>query len=128
MLVFLWWGASGILKLKIYQLKQIVQIGQPSDGSIYNVTVENVKAENTGDDSIALFNVVKGGVVRNSRIKDSFARGILLNKSPLTKIENNTLERSIVKYVENDANFFLSILQGFVKGVFDYIQQRIDNQ
>ena len=128
MLVFLWWGTSGILELKIYQPKQIVQIGQPSDGSIYNVTVENVKAENTGDDSIALFNVVKGGVVRNCRIKDSFARGILLNKSPTTKIENNTLERSIVKYIEHDTNCFLSILQGFVKGVFDYIQQRIDNQ
>ena len=106
MLVFLWWGTSGILDLKIYQPKQIVQIGQPSDGSIYNVTVENVKAENTGDDSIALFNVVKGGVVRNCRIKDSFARGILLNKSPTTKIENNTLERSVVKYIEHDANFF----------------------
>ena len=56
------------------------------------------RAENTGDDSIALFNVVSGGIVRGCNIRwqishifttivthsDSFARGILLYNSPTT--------------------------------------------
>ena len=75
-----------------------VQIGQPGDGPIYNVTVENLTAENTGDDSVAFFNVVGGGVIKNCMIKDSFARGILLRNSPSTRLINNTLVRCHVLY------------------------------
>jgi len=63
------------------------QLGQPHDQPIHNVTVENLRAENTGDDSIAFFNVASGGVVRNCKISDSFARGILLYNSPTTALE-----------------------------------------
>jgi len=69
------------------------QLGQPHDQPIHNVTVENLRAENTGDDSIAFFNVASGGVVRNCKISDSFARGILLYNSSTTLLEGNEVER-----------------------------------
>ena len=62
------------------------------------MTVDNLIAENTGDDSIALFNVASGGVIRNCRIKDSFARGILLHNSGDTILVNNTVVRCPVLY------------------------------
>merc|ERR1711962_193379 len=76
------------------------QLGQPHDQPIHNVTVENLRAENTGDDSIAFFNVASGGVVRNSNISDSFARGILLYNSPTTVLEGNEVERCPVLFME----------------------------
>ena len=45
------------------------QLGQPDDPNIVNVTVEGVTAVNTGDDSVALFNVKSGAVVRNCYIR-----------------------------------------------------------
>ena len=56
------------------------QIGQPCDGVISNVIVENLVAENTGDDSVAFFNV-NWGIVRNCHI-----RGFLLIRSLATVI------------------------------------------
>ena len=64
------------------------------------MTVENLVAENTGDDSVALFNVASGGLIRNCRIKDSFARGIFLYNSRHTSLVNNTVERCPVLYVD----------------------------
>ena len=81
---------------------RVLQIGQPHDDPIHNVTVENLIAENTGDDSIALFNVASGGVIRNCQIKDSFARGILLYNSRNTKLINNTVIRCPVTYVDTN--------------------------
>ena len=80
----------------------IFQIGQPNDGSIHNVTVENLVAENTGDDSIALFNVASGGIIKNCDIRDSFARGIFLYNSRNTSLVNNTVVRCPVLYDNNN--------------------------
>ena len=74
------------------------QLGQPGDDDIENVVVSNVRAENTGDDSVALFNVVRGAVIENCFISDSFARGILLRNSVETVLVNNSLERSHIEY------------------------------
>jgi len=40
--------------------------------------------------------VVSRPTARNCKIADSFARGILLNKSPTVEVENNTLARCVV--------------------------------
>ena len=45
------------------------QLGQPGDGNIHNVHVTNLIASGTGDDSVALFNVVSGGHVSNCHIR-----------------------------------------------------------
>ena len=45
------------------------QIGQPCDRDVTNVIIENMTAENTGDDPIAFFNV--RGLIRNSHIRGS---------------------------------------------------------
>jgi parallel beta-helix repeat protein len=74
------------------------QIGQPMDKPVYNVTIENLTAENTGDDSIALFNVADGGLIQKCTVKDSYARGILLRSSPNTTLTENTLVRCHVLY------------------------------
>lgn len=59
------------------------QLGQPNDGSLTDVLVENFVAEGTGDDGIALFDV--GGATRalieNVRIADSFGRGIYVDRT-----------------------------------------------
>ena len=91
-------GPQVKLQRKLLKLVHFTQIGQPGDGPIYNVTVENLTAENTGDDSIAFFNVAGGGVINNCTIKDSFARGILLRNSQMTSLINNTLVRCHVLY------------------------------
>ena len=44
------------------------QLGQPYDEDIHNVTVDGVRAENTGDDSVALLNVKTGAIVKNCNI------------------------------------------------------------
>ena len=45
------------------------QLGQPRDANIHNISVINMTASNTGDDSVALFNVVSGGYVSNCHIR-----------------------------------------------------------
>ena len=80
------------------------QIGQPNDAPIHNVTVDNIVAENTGDDSIALFNVASGGLIKDCKIKDSFARGILLHNSRDTSLVNNNVVRCPVLYIDTDHN------------------------
>ena len=45
------------------------QLGQPGDPDIANVTVDGVTAVNTGDDSVALFNVKAGAIVKNCYIR-----------------------------------------------------------
>ena len=77
------------------------------------------RAENTGDDSVAFFNVASGGVVRDSNIRfssckrsifssfsDSFARGIFLFNSPTTLLEVNFIDNQIVftKCIKIDQN------------------------
>jgi len=77
------------------------QIGHPADPEyvfIHNVTVENLRAHNTGDDSVAFFNVASGGVIRDCNLRDSFARGILLNNSPTTLLKDNRLVRCPIVY------------------------------
>ena len=68
------------------------------------MTVDNIVAENTGDDSIALFNVVSGGLIKDCKIKDSFARGILLHNSRDTSLVNNNVVRCPVLYIDTDHN------------------------
>jgi len=70
------------------------QIGQPNDPPTSGNLVEDCRMTATGDDSIAFFNA--SGIIRNCRITDCFARGILLYKSPNAKGENNTMIRSII--------------------------------
>lgn len=90
------------------------QFGQPKDPYMHKVKVENFYAENTGDDSLAFFNAKASSlnvgcryqlnmylrffqteaVVENSVIKDSFARSILLYKSPDVQYSNVHLERA----------------------------------
>ena len=49
------------------------QLGHPTDGPISNVSVTHVTASNTGDDSVALFNVESGGSVTNCQIRCCFS-------------------------------------------------------
>jgi hypothetical protein len=59
------------------------QLGQPNDGPIGDVLVQDFRAEGTGDDGIALFDVTgrEGAFVRNVAISDSFGRGIYVDKT-----------------------------------------------
>ena len=77
---------------------------------MHKVKVVNFYAENTGDDALAFFNVKvrdelaiatcyhpilqTDATVENATIKDSFARSILLHKSPDVKFTNTTVENS----------------------------------
>lgn len=49
--------------------KDIVEIGQPHDQEVSDVTVVNLSAENTGDDSLALFNVAQDAKISNCYIR-----------------------------------------------------------
>ena len=49
------------------------QLGHPTDAPISNVSVTHVTASNTGDDSVALFNVESGGSVTNCQIRCCFS-------------------------------------------------------
>ena len=53
--------------------------------------VEDCSITATGDDCIAFFNAA--GTIRNCQLTDSYARGILLFKSPNVILENNTFAR-----------------------------------
>ena len=65
--------------------------GQDSPTGMTNVTVLRHYAEGTGDDSLALFDVVNA-IVAGCYIRDSFARGILLVNTT-ARLTNNTLVR-----------------------------------
>ena len=56
------------------------QIGQPRDPDTSGSVVRNFTAAGTGDDALAFFNA--SGSVSEVTITDSFARGILLYRSP----------------------------------------------
>ena len=75
----------------------LFQFGQPNDVWMHKVRVENFYAENTGDDSLAFFNVrvsretttglyliiipmQSQASVTNATIKDAFSRSILLHQ------------------------------------------------
>jgi hypothetical protein len=78
------------------------QIGQPDDVPTWGNVIDGFHAENTGDDSIAVFNSHDptgrlGTRISNSFITDSFARGILLYHSP---VPPNALEGNTIKYCE----------------------------
>ena len=83
------------------------------DKPIYNVTIENLTAENTGDDSIALFNVADGGLIQNCTVEDSFARGILLRSSPKTILSGNILVRCHVLYETKKSSIVESLFRLF---------------
>jgi parallel beta-helix repeat protein len=83
------------------------------DEPVFNVTVENLTAENTGYDSIALFNVADGGSIQNCTVKDSFARGILLRNSPKTTLTDNTLVRCQVLYETKISSIVESLFRLF---------------
>lgn len=75
------------------------QLGQPNDGPIEDVLVENFRAEGTGDDGIALFDVAGGSaVVQNAEIADSFGRGIYIDRTTTniciraTQLDRNPLQ------------------------------------
>ena len=53
-------------------IRNCLEIGQPFDQEISDVTVDNLTAENTGDDSLALFNVVKNARISDCSIKYRF--------------------------------------------------------
>ena len=65
------WRTSGISNFKFNDNKIIsqIEIGQPHDQELSDVTVVNLTAENTGDDSLALFNVVQ-----DAKISDCYIR------------------------------------------------------
>lgn len=50
------------------------QLGQPLDEDIHNVTVDGLRAVNTGDDSVALFNVKTGAMVKNCNIRSNLSK------------------------------------------------------
>ena len=52
--------------------------GGPQINTASNLTILNHSSVGTGDDSLGLFNIASGSV-RGCHIRDSFARGILLN-------------------------------------------------
>ena len=83
------------------------------DKPIDNVTIENLTAENTGDDSIALFNVADGGLIQNCTVEDSFARGILLRSSPKTILLGNILVRCHVLYETKKSSIVESLFRLF---------------
>jgi hypothetical protein len=71
------------------------QIGQPGATNTWGNEVDGLYAENTGDDSIAVFNsfnpdMTLGTTISNSFITDSFARSINLNNSPYP-VPNNVI-------------------------------------
>ena len=67
------WGTSGssndINSINGNKIIFRIQIGQPHDLEVSDVTVVNLTAENTGDDSLALFNVVQ-----DAKISDCYIR------------------------------------------------------
>jgi hypothetical protein len=70
------------------------QFGQPTDPATRGNQVRRFSAKATGDDSIAFFN--SDGIVDGAQIDDSFARGILLYKSPNVELNNVGMLRNPV--------------------------------
>ncbi|MGH7939664.1 MAG: right-handed parallel beta-helix repeat-containing protein, partial [Limisphaerales bacterium] len=70
------------------------QIGHPGDPPPSDILVEDCQITATGDDAVAFFNA--SGTIRNCRISDSFARGILLDNSPSAELDSNILIRCAV--------------------------------
>lgn len=67
------------------------QLGQPDDPPTSGHRVENCVFVATGDDSVAFFKA--SGSVSNCRIRDSFARAILLYQSPNVRLTDNVVVR-----------------------------------
>ena len=70
------------------------QIGQPRDAPTSGDIVRNFTAAGTGDDALAFFNA--SGSVSNVTIADSFARGILLYRSPGVTLSNVHVQQAPV--------------------------------
>jgi hypothetical protein len=70
------------------------QIGQPRDAPTTGDVVQNFTASGTGDDALAFFNA--SGTVSNVTIADSFARGILLVRSPGVALSGIHVQRAPV--------------------------------
>lgn len=68
------------------------QVGQPTDPMTSGHLVQNNTFVATGDDGILLARAT--GTVRNNRVTDSFARGIILVGSPNAKLQGNILTRA----------------------------------
>nr|GGH92196.1 hypothetical protein GCM10011355_01120 [Aquisalinus luteolus] len=66
------------------------QMGQPDEGPLTNIVVEDMQAFGTGDDPLAAFDVT-GLFVTSSTFSDSFARGILLDDTSTTPCITDTL-------------------------------------
>ena len=65
-----------------------------TEGPSYNITVIDHRSDAGGDDGIALFNV-RSGLIANAYVRDSFARGINLQRcGDGVRLQNNTLVRS----------------------------------
>lgn len=79
------------------------QCGQPNDPVINNVLIENCVFIASGDDNVAFFNV-NGGIIKNCRITDSFARGIFLYHCQNICLKNNTVERCPVLWDGGDGS------------------------
>jgi hypothetical protein len=68
------------------------QFGQPDDPPMTGIVVRDYTARGTGDDALAFFNA--SGTVDDVRISDSFARGILLYRSPGITLSNVQVTRA----------------------------------
>jgi len=77
------------------------QFGQPNDVGMHKVRVENFYSENTGDDSLAFFNVLSQAYLTNVTISDAFSRSIFLHKSPPVKFVNVVVKRNPVCINDN---------------------------
>ena len=65
-------GGPQVFQIQLMKIRYIIsqiEIGQPHDQELSDVTVVNLTAENTGDDSLALFNVVQ-----DAKISDCYIR------------------------------------------------------
>ena len=75
-------------------------MGQPNEGPLKNVVVERMLTKGTGDDPLAAFDVV-GLIVKNSSFHDSFARGILLDRTSTSPCITGTLVERAPLAAEN---------------------------
>jgi len=78
------------------------QFGQPNDPWMHNVRVENFYAENTGDDSLAFFNVQSFVALKNITIRDSFSRSLLFYRSAEPDLQEVNVIRSPICYNNNE--------------------------
>ncbi len=73
------------------------QINQPSDTRGSDVVFDHFMAEGTGDDAVAFFNMGTS-VVKNSTIKNSFARGININNSDVTTNDDVLINAPLLRH------------------------------